>query len=225
MDKNSFDETAANYTELLEENLGKYGKDISYYAEYKSLFMAQHVLGAPQQILEFGCGTGRNIPFIKKHFPQAEISAYDPSQESIEHAKSNNPNINFVDDIYDDKHNAKYDLILVAGVYHHIPVAERESTTQRLHTLLKPQGELFLFEHNPYNPLTQKAVSTCPFDEDAVLLPPAEAINWIANSGLQLQKLRYCLFFPASLKRLRFLERFLYAIPFGGQYAVHALKK
>jgi hypothetical protein len=87
---------------------------------------------------------------------------------------------------------------------------------------MNPEAELFIFEHNPYNPLTRHAVNTCPFDKDAELITLSDMKRLIFRSGLTLLPARYALFFPAALKPLRFLEPLLAPVPLGGQYMVHA---
>ena len=61
---------------------------------------------------------------------------------------------------------------------------------------LKPSRRLFVFEHNPYNPLTCRLVSRCPVDRDAILLKPRETIARFERSGFSAVVANYCLFFP-----------------------------
>jgi hypothetical protein len=82
---------------------------------------------------------------------------------------------------------------------------------------LAPGGRLFVFEHNPYNPLTVQAVRACPFDDDAVLLPPGEVRALLASAGLGAVQQRFVLFFPRALARLRPLEPWLAWCPLGAQ--------
>jgi len=42
-----------------------------------------------------------------------------------------------------------------------------------------------VFEHNPWNLLTVKAVKNCPFDEDAVLLRSSELTKLMVYAGFQ----------------------------------------
>ena len=51
-----------------------------------------------------------------------------------------------------------------------------------------------------------------------------ESLELIKTAGLKTQKKKYTLFFPAFLKGLRFLEKYLGFIPIGGQYYVLAVK-
>jgi ubiquinone/menaquinone biosynthesis C-methylase UbiE len=65
-----------------------------------------------------------------------------------------------------------FDLAFLACVLHHIPHSEHVEILQEVRRVLRPGGALVIFEHNPYNPLTVRAVKSCPFDENAVLLRP-----------------------------------------------------
>ena len=215
---NDFDSVSDSYDQLMQENIGKFGNDISYYAMYKVLVVKETISKTPKSILEFGCGTGRNLGYFETYFPEANIYAYDPSEASINIAKKNNSNVNFLKK--DELNNIKYDLIFIAGVFHHIEVDQRQETMNFIKGVLENSGQLVVFEHNPYNPVTVRAVNTCPFDEDAIILKAKELVDLGIESGLKVYRKRYCLFFPAFLKKLRFIEKFLTKIPFGGQYYI-----
>ncbi len=68
-------------------------------------------------------------------------------------------------------------------------------------------------------------VSTCEFDEDAILLRPAETSRLLQDDGgLKLASKGFYLFFPGFLKALRGMEKMLRPLPLGGQYFVVASK-
>jgi hypothetical protein len=92
------------------------------------------------------------------------------------------------------------------------------------HERLRTGGRLFVFEHNPYNPVTRHLVNTCPFDADAVLLTRAETVALLKTAGLEPSAAAYCLFFPRLLAGLRPLETWLGWLPLGGQYFVAGRK-
>jgi hypothetical protein len=70
-----------------------------------------------------------------------------------------------------------------------------------------------------------RAVNTCPFDENAHLIRAKQLIERYRTSGWAGPRARYHLFFPHVLSGLRVLETYLSGVPFGGQYAVSAIKQ
>jgi SAM-dependent methyltransferase len=89
---------------------------------------------------------------------------------------------------------------------------------------LRPGGNLFSFEHNPYNPLTVRVVNNCAFDENAKLIYGRDLRNNILRAGFTSVRTRYRVFFPHALRALRAVEPALAWLPLGGQYFVHAVK-
>ena len=81
--KVDFDEYAEDYDTLLGQQLNFFSEDVDYYARYKVDLVAE-LLGAdatdkPLKILEFGCGTGRNLVTFRQLFPNAELTGGDIS--------------------------------------------------------------------------------------------------------------------------------------------------
>ena len=225
MKKELFDDYADTYENILHKQLSFFEKDTDYFAEYKADLVSQHAAWKPQEILEFGCGTGRNLRFLKRKFPSSKIYGCDISSKSLEVAAKDNPGaILFQSGKDKTTYNDHFDLIFVACVFHHIPPDLWREKFIQLRDWLKSKGELFIFEHNPYNPVTRRLVSSCPYDKGAVLLRPKEVASLLAGAGFRSIELRYVLFFPSHLRKLRFLEKKMAFIPLGGQYFFHAVK-
>ena len=93
---------------------------------------------------------------------------------------------------------------------------------RELQRVIKPTGQIFVFEHNMLNPLTVKAVKDCPFDEDAILLPRSELLGLARDAGFTDIRVRYVVFFPRVLAVFRPLEPFLGWVPLGAQYVLQA---
>jgi SAM-dependent methyltransferase len=220
-DKVDFDAYTSDYNRLLKEGTQFFSPNEAYFAAYKVEEVRRVLHESVQRILEFGCGIGRNIPFLQRAFPDAEIVGTDVSEASLEQAATENPHQAFHVES-PALSLGHFDLIFVAGVYHHIAPPERTAVTRLLRNRLKPAGSLCVFEHNPYNPVTRRIVKNCPYDADAVLLKPSELKDLLRGAGLQNAARRYCLFVPPRLGALRAIERLLTWLPLGGQYWVHA---
>lgn len=219
--KVDFDQYTDNYNELLRESTKFFSSSEQYFAQYKVDLVRAMAVGRVTRILEYGCGIGRNIRYLQAAFDNAEIVGTDISKESLAIAAEENPDSQFVHEA-DGIDIGKFDLIFVAGVFHHIPPQLRKASTHLLADRLSPEGLLCIFEHNPFNPVTRRIVNTCPYDTDAVLLKPAELRSHLLQAGLAPRKQAYCLFIPPNLGWLAPIERYLGWMPLGGQYWISA---
>jgi SAM-dependent methyltransferase len=218
--KVDFDDYTENYNQLLRERTEFFSSNEEYFAKYKVDLVRKHVHLPVNRILEYGCGIGRNIPYLQQAFPNAMIMGTDISNASLDIARRDNSGVEFFHEDENVELNHLFDVIFVAGVFHHIPVVQRSEIAKTLFNRLSPGGLLFVFEHNPYNPITRRIVNNCPYDEDAVLLKPSELQKILSEAGLILERKAYCLFVPPSLSMLTWLENELSWLPFGGQYWV-----
>lgn len=222
-EKVDFDQYTETYNELLRDGTKFFSTNEEYFARYKIDLIKKHTLHPVRRILEYGCGIGRNISHLKAAFPGAEIVGTDISEASLAFATNENAGVRFEMERADLDIGA-FDLIFVAGVFHHVAVAERLGVSQALHDRLSRSGSLFVFEHNPFNPVTRRIVDTCPYDADAVLLRPSELQSLLFATGLGISQKAYCLFVPPKLSWLMPLENWLQWLPMGGQYWVRAHK-
>ncbi len=227
MDRVEFDSFAENYNKILGEQLSFFDPKTDYFAEYKAKITRDIIKGQPEHMLEFGCGTGRNLPFLHALFPTTKIYGCDISQNSLDLAAKNNDFAQLFKLDFEDvglKYAGYFDLIFIACVFHHIPPQLHLDYMRLLNKLLKKKGDIIIFEHNPYNPITLHMVKTCPFDSDAVLIRPGEMKFLLLDSGFKTMRTNFALFFPAFLKKLRPLEKKIGLVPLGGQYFVHGTK-
>ena len=215
-----FDRFAYDYERILESSLADAGADGERFAEYKigemSLQLRDH---APRRILDFGCGVGRSLNHLARYFPEAALAGYDPSGASLDEAQSRTPAASLFSEP-SALPLESFDLVLAANVMHHIPSEERSAATALCAKLLAPGGSLFVFEHNPYNPLTRRVFERCPFDRDASMLYRREVIALGKAAGLRLTRAAYTLFVPlCNVSWLR-AQRLLAWLPAGAQYYV-----
>lgn len=220
MSEQEFDKFAKNYDDVLADAMPPGMAENVYFAEYK-IRLIHHQLQDRKvtRILDFGCGPGRSIEYLTKYFPAAEIWGFDVSDDSLKQAKSRSPHACLFSDMKQVE-GREFDLIFAANVFHHIPVAQRLEALSHCARVLSPSGCMYIFEHNPYNPVTKWIFERCAFDVDAVMLPRSETISLASKAELKVEKTGYTLFFPAQLSFLRSLEPYLSAIPMGAQYYV-----
>ncbi len=219
-----FDRFAGDYRQVLDRSVSVSGEDSSYFAEYKARYLRQF-LGADfgGKVLEFGCGIGLLSGFLKKHLPAIQLDGYDVSQDSIRKVSGAfTAQGTFTSEI--SQLARDYRLIVIANVMHHIPPADRREVVRDLAARLQPSGMLAIFEHNPANPATRWVVERCPFDDDAILLPPRETLSYVAEAKLTPKRRDYIVFLPHFLAWMRPLESSLSWLPLGAQYAVVAEK-
>lgn len=228
--ESEFDKYVEHYDEMRKYSTRAGGHSLDYYDEYKIKEIARD-LGAvkcaePITILNYGCGIGKSEPYFVKYFPNAKIVSVDVSQKSLDYAKEKLTQFPQISFHYFDGHSLpfdfKFDIIFISNVFHHIEHEKHNYILTYLKSSLTKTGYIYMFEHNPINPLTRKAVVDCVFDENAVLLNPKYAKSIYKVAGYTEVRIRYTLFFPAALSSLSFVERFLNFIPIGAQYYIRA---
>jgi len=231
MDRAEFDQFAREYRQLHQQNIRHFRESPEYFAEYKivdTAAVARRRLGERElDLLDFGTGVGNAVPYLAEHLPRARLTCLDISEESVAIARERFPGMAqycTFDGGQLPFPDASFDLLYTACVFHHIPHAEHPALLREFHRVLRPGGALVIFEHNPYNPLTQRAVSTCPFDENAQLIRPGAMTEQIADAGFAGVERKYRIFFPGFVRWLRCLEPYLAWLPLGGQYYVAATR-
>lgn len=224
MSKPEFDQYAEQYDQVLGETIPEALNEDGYFAEYKIALMAKRLgRNQPANILDFGCGAGRSLPYLQQYFPNAELWGYDVSPASLKVAAQRVPETHLFSD-WDSIANERFDVIVAANVFHHIPPAQRQHALTQCWQTLGKDGQMFLFEHNPFNPATRWIFERCPFDADAEMLSLATALDLTSKAGFQTEQHGYTLFFPRPLAFLRGLEPCLKRLPLGAQYYVQMAK-
>lgn len=218
----AFDDYYKSYNSLLQKNLRflTLGGNISYFAEYKMTICKKLLGESPKKILEYGCGIGNNIGFLVQLFPFSEIYGCDTSEKSLAIAKERFGKVNFFLISEPQPQTPRFDVILIADVLHHIPEKNRDYYMKIIDDLLEPNGKLVFFEHNPYNPVTNFLVKTCPFDDKAQLITKNQLKKMLLHHGYQTLESGYCMFFPEFLKFFNRFEKRLSGVPLGGKYYV-----
>ncbi len=215
----AFDRHAEAYDELLASSIKASGETTTYFAEYKLHCLERLGIGEP--ILDFGCGIGSLTEQLVKTF--SRVHGYDPSTESLRVAKERAPRATFHAEL-GDVPDAAFETAVLAGVLHHVEPRGRGALLGDVRQKLGPGGRVVVFEHNPINPLTRRAVAACAFDDDAILLWPWQVTRVLSQAGFVDVDLRYIVFFPRFLAALRPLEPKLARLWFGAQTMCTATK-
>lgn len=219
-----FDAVAQDYRAQHAQSTGVAVEDLDYFARYKIDYVRQlwRERGrSPRAIMDFGAGIGNALAPMHEAFPEAEIIALDVSRASLDLVEAQAiPNVRTLayDGLEVPLPDASLDCVFIACVFHHIPAEHHIALLRELRRVLRPDGVLVLFEHNPLNPLTRLAVARCEFDRDAVLIGAGEMRRRLVAAGFAQARRTFCLFFPPALKVLAPLERFLGWLPLGAQY-------
>lgn len=224
-----FDAYADEYRSIHTKNIQLSGADSLYFAHMKVALLRSFEKNSSAKLLDIGCGDGATELFMLQHFPDWQINAIDISEKSIAAAMARKlPAVSF--SVYNGTRTSfddnSFDIIFMAGVLHHIDYGLHQVIIKEIYRLLKKGGRLYLFEHNPLNPLTRYLVNTCVFDKDARLLKSNYTIRLLKNARLKISDQRFIIFFPRKglLGRLVFLEKYLQWLPFGGQYFIRAIR-
>ncbi len=226
MDVAEFDRFAEEYTAAHAANIRISGEAPDYFARYKIELLRRRWdadgRAEPRAVLDFGVGIGNSLPYLKRLFPEAAVTGLDVSQKSLDVAGRRFPGVadlvRYEGGGAIPLAEASFDLIFSACVFHHIDAGEHGAVFAGLKRLVRPGGLMVVFEHNPVNPATRHIVATCPFDENAVLLPAPALRESQLQAGFSPVEVAYTSFFPGALRGLRPLERFMTALPLGAQY-------
>lgn len=232
MKQSEFDKFAHEYAELHRANVAASGESPEFFAEYKirdlrELCAAPGHGGPPDRILDFGAGIGASVAPMRRYFPEAKLTCVDVSVASLRIAAQRFPGAaEFV--AFDGGRlpfaDGSFDCVFSACVFHHIEPALHVGLLSELRRVLRPGGLIMIFEHNPLNPLTVRAVNTCPFDENAILIRAATLKARLVEAGFTGAAARYRLFFPRALGLLRPLEQWMKWLPIGAQYYVFDIR-
>ena len=113
-----------------------------------------------------------------------------------------------------------FDVSFATCVFHHVEPGGRAGLLAEMRRATRPGGLVVIFEHNPWNPLTRRVVSTCEFDRDAELLSRRTAQRLLEDGGMGEVEGSYILFIPRDSRSVRLLERRLGWLALGAQYIV-----
>ena len=221
-----FDRYSDTYRDAVEESIAFAGGDTARYVGAKARMLvelARRHLGTPDElaVLDVGCGPGETDSFLEGAF--GSLHGVDLSAPMIERAAERNPWASYSAYGAGDRlpyEDGAFDLSFSICVFHHVPRPERPALLREMRRVTRPGGVVAIFEHNPWNPLTRKAVHDCPFDEGVQLLSRPEARRLLQGALLERIESPFIVFFPRTGDRRERIERRLGWLPLGAQYYV-----
>jgi SAM-dependent methyltransferase len=182
-------------------------------------------------LLDYGCGAGDLLRVLGGLGMRAECTGCDVSTGMLDEARKRwpavlgpNPTLVAQDGPLAPLGEAGFDVVTISAVLHHVPVAERPAVYRELARLLKPGGRLYVFEHNPRNPLVRYVIARTPIDANAILLDETEVRRGLGDTAPFVLSTDYLMFMPPGLPVLAGIDRLLAWLPLGAQYVVAARK-
>jgi SAM-dependent methyltransferase len=223
-----FDRYGDNYREAVEESIAFSGTGLDFFTAAKArilLELAELRVGPPAglEFLDVGCGTGETDRHLQGRV--RALAGVDVAPRMLESARRRNPWADYSEYAEGEPipfDQASFDVCFAVCVLHHVPPDERVTLVREMGRVCRPGGLIVLFEHNPLNPLTRKAVRGCEFDRDVELIPRRRSSDLLDRAGLRAVEHRYILFFTRDSALLRRVERGLRRLPLGAQYAAFA---
>jgi len=170
--------------------------------------------------LDFGCGEGIADRILVDKV--GHIHGIDIAAEVLEKARIMQPDVNYLS--YDGTHipfnDNTFDVSFAMCVYHHILPQQRQNLISEMKRVTRQDGIIAVFEHNPWNMLTQIAVKRCILDKDAILLKAKELRDLMESAGLKSIETRYILLTPWKGGFFTNIEHALSKTAMGTQYYV-----
>jgi SAM-dependent methyltransferase len=218
-----FDAHAPGYVGAVDRSVAFTGRDSAFFAARKVELLrslAAHRVGglAHSAVLDVGCGTGTTDRLLAGRC--ASLCGVDVSEEMLAEARAGVPGVEYR--WYDGEtlpfEDGRFDVVLAICVLHHVPPPERRAFASELARVTRGGGLVAVFEHNPWNPLTRRAVRACPVDEGVVLSSHRSTRELLRGAGVADAAATHYLFSPIGGAPGRAVDRAFSWLPMGGQY-------
>jgi ubiquinone/menaquinone biosynthesis C-methylase UbiE len=189
------------------------------------------LLNERYHLLDYGCGTGEMLNWLKLFGFPGYLYGADVSQSMLDEAEkrwgttTQKPLFSCIGETITDFADNSFSCITATCVFHHIEPDNRDNVLREIKRILAPGGLLVVFEHNPFNPMTQLIVKRSVVDKDAILLHPSEIRDRFTDAAFVDFLLEYLMFFPPRIRMLNSLEEYLSWCPLGAQYAAVGRKQ
>lgn len=230
-----FDKHAASYDGGLDNPVKRMmGDSADQFIAVKARWLLRREKGLRAgglSLLDYGCGAGDLMRVLGELGARAAFTGCDVSTGMLTEVPKRWPEelgtapvLAPQDGARTPFADASFDIATISAVLHHVPPDERRAVYAELGRVLKPGGRLYVFEHNPRNPLVRYVIARTPIDENAILLDANEVQEGLLGSGRYELETDYLMFMPPGIAWLRGVDRALAWLPLGAQYAVAARK-
>jgi SAM-dependent methyltransferase len=233
-DPPEFDRHAATYDGGLDNPVKKALGDADSFIAVKARWLLRHEPGLKRDglsLLDYGCGAGDLMRVLAGLGARGTFTGCDVSTGMLDEAARRwpagagpAPALSAQEGARTPFADGQFDIATISAVLHHVPPAGRAAVYAELGRVLKPGGRLYVFEHNPRNPLVRHVIARTPIDANAILLDANEVQEGLLGSGRYELETDYLMFMPPGMAVLRFVDRALAWLPLGAQYAVAARK-
>jgi len=135
--------------------------DTTRKTEWDSFSLILPYLKDDDYIVDLGCGNGRLLDFLEKHFKNLKYLGIDNSKNLLELAKKKHAHAQFIhaDMLELPIESGTVDKTMAIASLHHIPSKElREKAVQEAHRILKNDGLYILTAWNLFQPKYKKYI-------------------------------------------------------------------
>jgi SAM-dependent methyltransferase len=230
-----FDRHAATYDGGLDNPIKRLmGNSADQFIAVKARWLLRHEPGlraGDLAVLDYGCGAGDLLRVLAGLGMRAACTGCDVSTGMLAEvgkrwpaAFGPAPALVAQDGARTPLASGQFDVVTISAVLHHVPPTERSLVYAELARVLKPGGRLYVFEHNPRNPLVRYVIARTPIDANAILLDEKEVRRDLLEAADFELASDYLMFAPPGLAFLRGIDRLLAWLPLGAQYVVAAHK-
>jgi ubiquinone/menaquinone biosynthesis C-methylase UbiE len=222
----SFDDYATKYDELLHDPLrDRFAGGSEFFIRQKCRSVERRLarLGGarPLRVLDVGCGQGTALACFGR---DVRVFGADVSHPMLHEAIKRGP-VTVQEPLHLPFADNTFDAVYAFCIYHHIPDDDHVAHLRELRRVVAEGGEVMVYEHNPYNPVTARIFARAPIDRGCHMIRPADLRARFLAAGFDEVSQGYLLFVPERLGPvLGFMEPALSWLPLGGQYFVAGTK-
>ena len=157
-------------------------------------------------MLDYGCGAGDLMRVLAGMGTKASFTGCDVSTGMLAEVGQRWPQAFGTAPVTAPQEGAltpfadgQFDVATISAVLHHVPIEERAAVYAELGRVVKPGGRIYVFEHNPRNPLVRYVIARTPIDENAILLDAREVQEGLLGAARYELETDYLMFMPPGL--------------------------